>query len=237
MIEPVLDHAVIDARDAIDDAFARLSSAGFALTPRGRHTLGSVNHLAVFESNYLELLGWEPGPPIERLELSAYPRGLNGLVFRTDDASGLFEELRARRLPALAPLAFSRPVLLPDGGSADARFRTVRFEPGAFGRIRTYFCEHLTPELVWSAERHAHPNGAREMIALAYAGDRLPEVAEAFATLFAGDRVSFAGGAVTIEARNARIAILDAGTPKIALRGSETRAATEALGVRFEFLL
>jgi len=30
---------------------------GFTMTPRGTHTLGSINHLAIFGTEYLELLG------------------------------------------------------------------------------------------------------------------------------------------------------------------------------------
>ena len=55
---PVLDHVVVDVRDRIDEAAECFRSLGFQLTPRGRHTLGSVNHLAMFATDYLELLGF-----------------------------------------------------------------------------------------------------------------------------------------------------------------------------------
>ena len=54
---PILDHIVIDVRDRIDDAARHFSELGFLLTPRGHHTLGSSNHLAMFATDYLELLG------------------------------------------------------------------------------------------------------------------------------------------------------------------------------------
>jgi len=57
-LSPVIDHVVVDVRDRIDEAMHCFASLGFLLTPRGRHTLGSVNHLAMFESGYLELLGF-----------------------------------------------------------------------------------------------------------------------------------------------------------------------------------
>jgi len=50
---PILDHLVINARDQLDDAAAAYARLGFHLTPRGHHTLGSMNHLAVFADNYL----------------------------------------------------------------------------------------------------------------------------------------------------------------------------------------
>ena len=61
---PVLDHVVVDVRDRIDEAAECFRSIGFKLTPRGRHTLGSVNHLAMFATDYLELLGF-PGDVVD----------------------------------------------------------------------------------------------------------------------------------------------------------------------------
>src|SRR5262249_34475828 len=52
-----LDHVVIDVRDEMDEATRIYRALGFQLTPIGRHSLGTINHLAMFESNYLELLG------------------------------------------------------------------------------------------------------------------------------------------------------------------------------------
>src|SRR5437763_2868128 len=77
-ISPVLDHVVIDVRDRIDEAMRCFQSLGFNLTPRGRHTLGSVNHLAMFATDYLELLGFA-GDAV-RAEIMRFPVGLNGLV-------------------------------------------------------------------------------------------------------------------------------------------------------------
>src|SRR5215472_6536698 len=75
-----LDHIVIDAREEIDRAAQRFAELGFRLTPRGRHTVGSENHLAVFATDYLELLGFGSAA---RAELQPFPIGLNGLVFKT----------------------------------------------------------------------------------------------------------------------------------------------------------
>lgn len=56
---PVLDHVVINVADQLDEASALFRRLGFQLSERGHHSLGSSNHLAVFNQNYLELLGWE----------------------------------------------------------------------------------------------------------------------------------------------------------------------------------
>src|SRR5215813_2062147 len=68
-------------RDRIDEAAQRFAELGFQLTPRGHHTLGSSNHLAMFVTDYLELLGFGPGGA-SRDELQPFPIGLNGLVFK-----------------------------------------------------------------------------------------------------------------------------------------------------------
>ena len=48
---PILDHIVIDVRDRIDEAALRFGALGFQLTPRGYHSLGSSNHLAIFATD------------------------------------------------------------------------------------------------------------------------------------------------------------------------------------------
>ena len=236
VLQPLLDHVVIDTRDAIDDALARFTSVGFAMTERGRHTLGSVNHLAVFASDYLELLGWEPGAAMTRSELLAYPPGLNGLVFRTENAAQLFEVLRARGLPALEPLAFARPVRSAGGALAEARFRTVRFEPGTFGATRVYFCEHLTPELVWQTSSPAHRNGARDIVRAVYAGGDAATLAPLLAAIFGEGCVRRSGDRVALDAANAQVEIGTTAAPALVLRSANPGRTQDALGVRLEFV-
>src|SRR5437762_11805741 len=93
-LSPVLDHVVIDVRDRIDEAMRRFQSLGFQLTPRGRHTLGSVNHLAMFATDYLELLGFAAGGAI-RPEITRFPVGFNGLVFKTGNVDSVHAQAAA----------------------------------------------------------------------------------------------------------------------------------------------
>ncbi len=159
---PILDHLVIDVRDRMDEAARTFAGLGFELTPRGHHTLGSMNHLAMFRTDYLELLGFGEGGA-SRPELAPFPVGLNGLVFKTADADVVHAHALAAGLPILPVQAFSRPVELA-GVSQDARFRTTRLDPAKIAMGRVYFCEHLTPELVWRPEWQSHPNGAYDII-------------------------------------------------------------------------
>ncbi len=206
--EPILDHAVIDARDGVDDAVTLFRRLGFSLTARGYHTLGSVNHLAVFQTNYMELLGWENEGANARPELSRYPVGLNGLVFRADDADTLTAAFNNAGLPAHPPLSFSRPVRLQNGAQMDARFRTVRFEAGTFGSTRLYFCEHFTPELIWRPEWQHHENGALDIARVIMQAAQPHRLGTLFATMFGEAAASLEGERCIVRTKGARIEIM-----------------------------
>ena len=156
---PALDHVVVNARERIEAAAQCYRALGFGLTPAGRHTLGSINRLAVFGGDYLELVGIDPAAAAPRRELIDFPEGLNGLVFATADAAALHRALAAKGAPVAAPVEFSRPVTIA-GKSETARFRVVRIAAAAAPYGRVYFCEHLTPHLVWRDEWRRHVNGA-----------------------------------------------------------------------------
>ena len=83
---PTLDHVVINVRDRVDDGAETYRRLGFTLTPRGYHTLGSMNHLAMFGTEYLELIA-APAGDTRRQEILSAPDGLNGLVFGTEDGN------------------------------------------------------------------------------------------------------------------------------------------------------
>lgn len=154
----VLDHAVIGVLDQLDTAAEVYRKLGFALTPRGYHTLGSINHLAVFADNYIELLGFPPEGDKKRADLWSYPVGLNGLAFRTTDAAALQGELAAADKPVTDWRDFSRPVNV-DGEQKPASFRTFQIGGDTISNGRFFFCQHNTPELVWRPVDQNHPNG------------------------------------------------------------------------------
>ena len=161
MTQPLqLDHIVINVHRELDGAERALADLGFHLTPRGYHTLGSMNALAMFGTDYLELLGFPAGAEVSRPELASAPLGLNGLVFKTTDVDDTFAHLQAVGAAGDPPKSFSRPVTLDNGETHDAKFRTVAVNPEVFSAGRLYFCEHLTPELVWRPEYQSHVNKA-----------------------------------------------------------------------------
>lgn len=155
---PTLDHVVVNARDRLDEAASLYRRLGFTLTPRGYHTLGSMNHLAIFGADYLELIAVPPGRH-DRPEIMGAPAGLDGLVFATEDAAATHAALSAAGIPIEPPQQFSRPVELGEQRE-DATFRTTRLPRDASPAGRLYFCQHLTRHLVWRDEWRHHANGA-----------------------------------------------------------------------------
>ena len=153
----LLDHVVVNTLRGMDAAARTFAGLGFALTPRGHHSLGSINHLMMTRGAYLELVG-VPEAGLQRQEVLESPFGLNGLVMRSDDAERTYDRLRAAGFPAAPPSTFFRPVTI-DGAEHDACFRTVRLPNDVFPAGRVYFCEHLTPDYVWRDEWLTHPNG------------------------------------------------------------------------------
>ena len=157
---PTLDHVVINARDEIDLAAATFRRLGFTLTERGYHSLGSMNHLAMFGTDYLELIAVPRGAaPDIRPDVMAAPFGLSGLVFGSEDTTATYESLKASGFELRPPREFTRPVTVGDT-TRDARFRTVTLERGDVPYGRVYFCHHFTRDLVWRDEWRHHPNGA-----------------------------------------------------------------------------
>ncbi len=157
-----LDHVVINTLFDMDRAAELMSRLGFTLTPRGYHSLGSINHLVMFEYDYLELIGLPSGTDVLRKDVLESPRGLNGLVFQASDIDACQRMLRDSGLDMLEPQSFSRPVTI-DGVEHLARFRTVRTAPELFKAGRIYYCQHYTPELVWRRPWMSHPNGVRAL--------------------------------------------------------------------------
>lgn len=181
---PTLDHVVVNARDRLDDVADAYRRLGFTLTPRGYHTLGSMNHLAMFGSDYLEIIAVPPGD-LRRKEVLEAPFGLDGLVFGTEDADATFNALRANGVPIDPPQQFSRPV----EALGDAIFTTTRLPRSAFPAGRLYFCQHLTRHLVWRDEWRRHANQVVG-IARAVIVAEQPEVpGELFGRMFGLDAV------------------------------------------------
>ena len=182
----VFDHLAINNHfelGATRDLFAAL---GFTLTPESHHSLGSMNQLVMFNGHYLELIGLPRNGERIRQELLESPRGIDGLVFRSDDAEKTERQLRERGFLVQPVQHFSREVEA-NGERGEARFSTVRLAPGSFSAGRVYFCQHHTPEWVWRAPWLQHANGVQAIDAVTIVAHDVQQETQAWRRLGAPD--------------------------------------------------
>jgi hypothetical protein len=240
MSVPRIDHVVVDVGDRMEEAALRYRQLGFQLTERAYHSLGSTNHLAMLDPDYIELLG--PGNAV-RSDLAGFPIGLNGLVFAMQGAAALHQAQCDRGVPVEPVQYFTRGVQLPDGRQGEARFNVVRLPPRSVLDGRVYFCEHLTPEKVWRPEWQAHPNGALRIARVVLASSAPDQIADMFDRMFGPGAVEHAGaecehkmaaGKVDVEIwrRDRLAAMLGSAMPDAAGRGDHMAL----LGVRVRSL-
>jgi hypothetical protein len=189
-LSPVLDHVAINVRERLDEAVETFSRLGFSLTPRGYHSMGSANHLVMFATDYLELLGLPPNPPVVRRDLMEWQCGINGLVFATENIDHVERELARKEVRVQSPRAFSRPVILPDGTVEDAKFRTLTLDRVVADYGRIYFCQHYSRHLVWRDELREHPNGAVGIVSVVISAQDPVAVASAYHKMFGNDAIS-----------------------------------------------
>jgi hypothetical protein len=202
-----LDHVVINARDDMDRAADIYRRLGFTLTERGYHSLGSMNHLAMFGTDYLELIAVPKGATSGRLDLLDFPFGLNGLVFGSEDSAVTYGALSKAGVPIEPPVEFTRPVKY-DGGQGDARFRTVRMKNGVVPYGRVYYCHHFTRDLVWRDEWRHHANGTVAVQRALIVEPDPAAGAKLYADMFGADAVRDIKGGKTVVIGNSRFDIV-----------------------------
>ena len=162
-----IDHIVINTRDQIDQTVVYFERMGFTVTPRGYHGVGTINHTIVFAADYLELLGYPVNkPPEGRPELVQTPIGLMATVLKTHDADQVQTTLMAHGLTPRPTFTLTRPLDLGDGETTDVKFRVTYLEPDAIPGTHLYYCQHITPELVWRPTWQTHANGCIGMTRL-----------------------------------------------------------------------
>jgi hypothetical protein len=195
-----IDHAIVGVRD-LEAARLTFGHLGFTLCPRGRHIgWGTANYCAMFQSGYLELLGIvDPAQFTNNLDrFLEGGEGLLGFAFATADAEAACDELAARGIVSEGPKALSRKIEMPDG-DVEPKFANLYTDAQATAGLRTFLCQHLTPEMVWRPEWLTHPNGARGIVSLTASVADPGQAALAFGALLGPDAVSAGRGAVEVQ--------------------------------------
>ena len=213
-----LDHVVILVRD-LDRARDTYERLGFALTPRGYHSLGSQNHCIMFERDYIELMAVpKPHPAFQYFsDFLARGEGVGAIALATDDADAAHAEIASAGIAAEAPLALSRPV--QDLG--EARFSLVMLPPAQTPGFRTFICQHHTRDIVWRPEYQAHALGATQIAGIAVVAEDASHYAEVF-----GDEPRRTEEGLLIETGSAPMLFSDPGRIGRRLEGVNLQAST-----------
>ncbi len=220
-----LDHVVINARDDMDRAADIYRRLGFTLTERGYHSLGSMNHLAMFGTDYLELIAIPKGATSGRMDLMDYAYGLNGLVFGSEDSAVTYAALAKAGVPVDPPSEFTRPVK-HSGGQGDARFRTIRMKAGVVPYGRVYYCHHFTRDLVLRDEWRHHANGTVAVERALIVEPDPAKGAQLYAQMFGPENIRDIKGGKSVVVGNSRFDIVTEAT----LRAEFGDAAPSAEG-------
>jgi hypothetical protein len=186
-----IDHALIGVAnlDGARDAFARL---GFTVSPRGRHVgWGTGNYTIMFEHDYVELIGViDPSQYIHNLDTFLETgEGLLNVALNTKDAEEAFRWLQAEGVNAAPPENLQR-VLETEDGDETLQFRNIHLPEEVTPGLKTFACEHLTPEKLRRPSWLSHPNGASGISEVTVVMESLEGVGEAYARLFGADAVS-----------------------------------------------
>lgn len=198
-----IDHAVVLVRD-LDQGAATWRRLGFTVSPRGTHSaqMGSGNYTIMLGPDYIELLAIiaeTPHNAPSRAFLARRGEGIERIAFTTTDAATGAEAIRRRGYEPIGPIDFGRPVQLPGGGEAEARFSVFQWPVDeAPAGLRIFACQHKTREAVWIPELQKHANGARRIQAVLIVSPEPQADAEHLARLIDGRVDSASDGAVRV---------------------------------------
>ena len=208
-----IDHAVVMVKD-LDSAAENYRRLGFTLSPRGTHSahMGTGNYTIMFDPDYMELLGvlapTEHNAPA-RAFVDRHGEGIERIAFTAIDSAAGAEEIRARGLTPIGPTDFERPVTLPDGTVAAAKFRTFMWPTAeAPGGVRIFACQHKTRETVWIPELMTHANAAKRISEVLIATPEPAKEAAHLARLIDREPKPEDSGAVTVTSGGDRAAFV-----------------------------
>jgi hypothetical protein len=164
--------------------------------------MGTGNYTIMLGEDYMELLGvlqaTEHNAPT-RNYLEQTGGGIERVAFTTPSAAAGAAELRTMGYEAIGPTDFERPVTMPDGRKAAAKFATFQWPvKEAPGGVRLFACQHKTRETVWIPELQKHANTAKSIRTVFIVTPKADEDAKHLAKMIAGDVRAGADGSATV---------------------------------------
>ncbi len=198
-----IDHAVVAVTD-LDAAAANWKQLGFTISPRGTHSahMGTGNYTIMLGEDYMELLGMlhatEHNAPT-RAYLEQTGGGIERVAFTTPSAAAGAAELRTMGYEPIGPTDFERPVTMPGGRKAAAKFATFQWPVSeAPGGVRMFACQHKSRETVWIAELQQHANTATRIARVFIVTPKAEEDAKQLAKMIAGEVRGGADGSTVV---------------------------------------
>lgn len=196
-----LDHVLVGVRD-LDAARTAWQKFGLKVTPRGRHIgWGTANYCIMFERGYVELLGIvDPSQFTNNLDRFLGEReGLLGVAFRSTDNGRTAGWLRAAGFAPDGPKDLKRTIELA-GGDVTPAFRLLFLPPEDTPGLRSFFCQHLTPDLVWQPGWSTHAIRAVSLKSVVTVVERPGDLAAAYARLFGSAAVEVSADRLLVDA-------------------------------------
>src|SRR5262245_22228836 len=198
-----IDHAVVVVKD-LDAAASNWKQLGFTISPRGTHSahMGTGNYTIMLGEDYMELLGvlnaTEHNAPT-RTYLEQTGGGIERVAFTTPSAAAGAAELRIMGYEAIGPTDFERPVTMPDGRKAAAKFATFQWPvKEAPGGVRMFACQHKTRETVWIPELQKHANTAKRIARVFIVTPKAEDDTKHLAKMIAGEVKADADASVVV---------------------------------------
>lgn len=189
-----IDHLVLAVRD-LDRAAAVFAAMGFTLTPRAYHPFGTANHLAMFDGNFVEILGVADPSKIpehspDGFSFAAWNRdfiemreGVSMLVLDSTDPAADRDAFKAAGLTTWPPTTFARGAVQPDGSEAEVSFTLCFAVAAAVPSLPSFVCRQHAPQNFWKPEFQSHANGAAAIEGLTVVADDVGTVAAYYSAL------------------------------------------------------
>ncbi|PWE55346.1 lactoylglutathione lyase [Metarhizobium album] len=238
-----VDHLVLPTA-GLDLARQRLTELGFTVASDARHPFGTENACVYLaDKTYLEPLAVADAGEcaaaakagnmfVARDQAFRFRRGaegFSGIALASNDAEEDDRAFREAGLSGGPMLTFSRPVKMPDGASLTASF-LLAFAADLRSPDFTFFtCERKNPLPADRSALEAHRNGASGLSELLFSEPGPADFRDFLTSIVSGKPVDGGEGALSVEAANVRLTVLD---PEAMEECLGLRTSTHSRGLR-----
>lgn len=230
-----LDHIAHFVPD-LDAAGALLDRLGFHATPVSVHQIagkpaGTSNRCVMLGEGYLEILAPTLDTPHARRVRDQMKRfdGIHLVCYGTPAAEAEHARLAAHGFQPDPLVALSRKI--EDGN--EVSFKVVYVAQDRMPECRAQYCEHLTPQLLWTQQTTTHENGATGLAAAYLVADDPAAVAARWAE-FSGLLPSRDDGLVRLDTARGTIFIGSRDSLSKWIENAPPAPSVAAIGLRFK---